>query len=32
MNCRFLSEMGHFKAKDSGDHREASALHDEVCT
>ncbi|CAL8993575.1 unnamed protein product [Prunus brigantina] len=27
---RFLSEMGHFKAKDSGDHREASALHDEL--
>lgn len=29
--CRFSSDTGHFKSKDSGDQREASALRDEVC-
>lgn len=30
MNCRFLSETGNYKSKDSGDQREASTLRDEV--
>ena len=31
VNGRFSSNTGHFKSKDSGDQREASALRDEVC-
>lgn len=31
VNGRFSSNSGHFKSKDSGDQREASALRDEVC-
>lgn len=29
--CRFSSDMGHLRSKDSGDQREASAIRDEVC-
>lgn len=29
--CRFSSDMEHFKSRDSGDQRDASALRDEVC-